>query len=101
MSRSYKHTPYVGDKKSKFFKNYANRKLRRNKLNHNLQYKAYRKNFCSYDICDFYWRFNNFEDYYRWRLKHHYDGLWGFHDYGPPPSRKECWKDYVKYYTRK
>lgn len=36
MSRSYKHTTRAGDKKDKFFKRYANKKLRRNKLNHNL-----------------------------------------------------------------
>ena len=33
MSRSYKHTPRSGDKKDKYLKNYANRRLRRYPIN--------------------------------------------------------------------
>ena len=53
MSRSFKHTPRCGDKKDKFYKNYANRRLRRKQLIHNLQHKTYKKDTCSYDICDY------------------------------------------------
>ena len=35
MSRSYKHTPYCGDSKSRFMKRYANKVVRRQKLMHN------------------------------------------------------------------
>ena len=28
MSRSYKHTPYCGDRKNKFMKRYANKRVR-------------------------------------------------------------------------
>lgn len=101
MSRSFKHTPYCGDKKSKFFKRYANRKLRRKKFEHNLQNKSYRKDFCYYDICDYYTiETDNFEIYYlkqielwqKWRA-------WG--DDIPYPTREECWKEYHKWYIRK
>ena len=44
MSRSYKKTPRSGDQKDKFFKTYANRKLRRDKF-HNLQHNSYKKIF--------------------------------------------------------
>ena len=65
MSRSYKHTPYCGLKKDKFFKNYANRKLRRRKLDHDLQHRSYKKDFCSWEICDYYEiETKNFEEYY-------------------------------------
>lgn len=53
MSRSYKKTPRCGDKKDKYLKRYANRKLRRKKLFVDLQNKSYKKDFCSYDICDY------------------------------------------------
>ena len=60
MSRSYKKTPRSGDQKDKFFKTYANRKLRRDKF-HNLQHNSYKKNFCSYDICDYEWTHYSFK----------------------------------------
>lgn len=54
MSRSYKHTPYNGEAKDKFFKKYFNRKLRRKKLKHNLQHGLYKKYSSSWEICDYY-----------------------------------------------
>ena len=102
MSRSRKHTPYSGDKKDKFLKRYANRKLRRQKLTHDLLHKSYRKNFCSYDICDYYWiATKNFEEYYESIIKQWLKDrdTWHFDD--PFPTREECWKDYQKTYIRK
>ena len=73
MSRSYKHTPYCGDKKNKFFKKYFNRKLRRNKLKNNYKYNSYKKDSCSWDICDYYWiETKNFDDYYRRQVEYWY-----------------------------
>lgn len=63
MSRSYKKTPRCGDRKDKFFKKYANRKLRRDKF-HNLKHKSYKKNFCSYDICDYQTVGETFQEYW-------------------------------------
>lgn len=62
MSRSYKHTPYVGDKKGKFKKRLANKKVR-NFLKNNKDFstknkKFFRKIFETYEICDFYWIMN-------------------------------------------
>ena len=104
MSRSYKHTPYAGDKKSKFFKRYFNRKLRRNKLRNNYKYNSYKKDSCSWDICDYYWiETKNFDRYYQERIN-----KW-LKDQSIPwrknihffPTREEVWKEYQKYYIRK
>lgn len=58
MSRSYKHTPYCGDKKTKWAKRQAN-KLVRSKLNRwNIQDEVtpawYKKISESWNICDYY-----------------------------------------------
>ena len=51
MSRSYKKTPRSGDRKDKYFKRYANRRLRRMSLEHlDLKGKSYKKIFCSWNI---------------------------------------------------
>jgi hypothetical protein len=103
MSRSYKHTPYCGLKKNKFFKNYANRRLRRKKLEHDLQHKSYQKDFCSWEICDYYEiETKNFEEYYksclqRWQER---QSEWYWQD-EPLPTKEECWKEYQKWYIRK
>ena len=102
MSRSYKHTPYCGLKKSKFFKNYANRKLRRQKLSHDFQHMAYKKNFCSYDICDWYeLETKNFDEYYKKAVSNWLE--WQNHSWfkEPYPNKKECWQRYQKYFIRK
>lgn len=53
MSRSYKHTPRCGDKKDRDMKKLANRKLRHNPTDYFLHHNSYKKNFCSWDICDY------------------------------------------------
>jgi len=49
MSRSYKKTPCYSSKTDKFFKSYANKKLKNIDLKNGSMYK---KIFCSYNICD-------------------------------------------------
>ena len=80
MSRSRKRTPRSGDKKSKFFKRYANRRYRKSSLEDTLQHKGYKKTFCSYDICDYesigmtfeeYWKME-LRSWYRWRQYYNY-----------------------------
>ena len=103
MSRSYKHTPCGGDIKSKFFKRYANRRLRRNK-NYTDEYRNpilkgnnYKKTFCNYDICD-YWSYCTFEDYYISSIK------WWYiyrNKYEPFPDREEEYKKWRQYYKNK
>lgn len=64
MSRSYKKTPRCGDTKDKFFKKYANRKVRRNNTNH-YNHKSYKKLSCSWDICDYETVGRTFEEYWK------------------------------------
>jgi hypothetical protein len=53
MSRSFKKTPRAGDTKSKFHKRYANKLVRRDKLNEGFNRGLYKKNYQSWNICDF------------------------------------------------
>lgn len=57
MSRSYKKTPWTGDKKGKSKKRCANSKIRMflKNPNHKLQNNSYKKVYDSYDICDYGW----------------------------------------------
>ena len=69
MSRSYKHTPRSGQRKNKFIKQYANRKLRREKLKEDVpQYGGYRKRTERWDICDYETVGETFEQYYEREL---------------------------------
>ncbi len=97
MSRSYKHVPYRGDRKSD--KAWANRKVR-NLLKRGADVPGrggYRKAYEQYDICDFsdicswkeYWRAQTA----RWLS-------WG-HAFYPCPDEKECLQEWKKAYLRK
>ena len=68
MSRSYKKTPYCGLPKDKQYKRYANRRLRRKKLTSDLQHKSYRKDMCSWNICDYKEIGTSFEKYWSRQL---------------------------------
>ena len=97
MSRSYKKTPRSGDKKDRFFKNYANRKLRRDKYS-TLQHKSYKKNFCSYDICDYETVGETFEEWWRHCIKSWYQ--WRYR-YEPYPTREEEYRKWYKWFKAK
>lgn len=86
MSRSYKHTPRCGDKKSKFVKNQANRKIRRNK-NITPFNKSYRKYHQSWDICDYESVGTSFNEYRRYNT--------GF------INEEDLLKSYKKYFINK
>ena len=100
MSRSYKHTPYCGDRKNKYMKRYANKCIRQSLKNSDYLPSAakYKKMFESWDICDYFWYGYSFESYYQKEIAKWYE--WRYR-YDPFPSREECWKDYYKYYLRK
>lgn len=99
MSRSYKHTPYFGDTKDRFYKQYANRCLRRKKLDIDYKFNAYKKDGYSWDICDYYWiETENFDEYYEEKVSEWL--RWGY-KYYPYPEREEIWKEYCKMYLRK
>ena len=99
MSRSYKKTPRCGDKKDKYFKKYANKRLRRKKLTHEFKHKSYKKDLCSYNICDYEQIGTTFTEYYsicvsnwyRWKkiLKNDF------------PERDKKYQDYMRWFVRK
>ena len=84
MSRSYKHTPKAGQMNCKFAKRIANKVVRRAK--HIYPYKAYKKLYCSYNICDYKSVYVTYFDFCHTR--------WGWET---KPSRNQ----YEKYYLRK
>lgn len=59
MSRSYKHTPYCGDRKTRWAKRYANKRVRnyfkKFKIEDEcLSHSYYKKISQSWNICDYY-----------------------------------------------
>ena len=97
MSRSYKKTPRSGEKKNRYLKKYANRIYRRDKFNV-LPYSSYKKNFCSYDICDYETVGYTFEDWWRDTLKSWYN--WGY-KYEPFPNKESEYRTWYKWYKAK
>ena len=97
MSRSYKKTPRSGDKKDKYLKTYANRKLRRDKFN-TLQHKTYKKNFCSWEICDYETVNYTFEQHWKDVLRRWYN--WG-HRYYPYPDKEDEYRRWYRWYKMK
>jgi hypothetical protein len=70
MSRSYKK--YAGYKdRSPWYKNYANRRLRRIPVTEEPigDHKSYRKYSNPWDICDFAWHYYSFEEFREQELK--------------------------------
>lgn len=63
MSRSFKKNPWIVDKKSKFAKRRANKKVRNTGIVANG--RSFRKVSCSYDICDYKWRLDKEEQDYK------------------------------------
>lgn len=100
MSRSYKHTPYSGDRKNKFMKRYANHIVRRNKLKDLYSdYSGYKRAMDTWAICDYKTVGKTFEQHYAQEVSWWYE--WRS-KYGEPfPDRKTCRKEYEKWYIRK
>ena len=100
MSRSFKKTPRAGDKKKKFFKKYANHQVRYRSLNDpDLNYGAYKKASCSWNICDFETVGLSFEKYWQSVIQ-----LWRKCGKGvgmPYPDRDEVYNEYRRWYIRK
>ena len=97
MSRSYKKTPRNGDKKSKYFKKYANRVYRRDKFNI-LQHGSYKKNYCSYDICDSETVGYTFEDWWNDILKNWYNWDYKYHSF---PNKEKEYRIWYKWFKAK
>ena len=104
MSRSYKHTPRSGDRKNKYNKRLANRRLRKLPIDDEIVYnhKTYRKTFCYYDICDYESVGTSFEEYYRRRVRWWFRlAFHGYKNNEPFPSKEQCKKDYDRFFKRK
>jgi hypothetical protein len=99
MSRSYKKTPYCGLPKDKEDKRYANRRLRRKKLTSDLQHKSYRKDMCSWNICDYQEVGTSFEKYWSWVVRRWHQWCYRFND--DFPNRDECYREWYSMYKRK
>lgn len=99
MSRSYKRTPRSGDRKDKFFKKYANRKVRRLPMDeHPLKGNAYKKVFPSYEICDYETVGIDFEQYWECLVKRWHEWDWRSE---PFPDRVEAYQNYFRWFIRK
>lgn len=103
MSRSYKHTPSCGEGKSKFYKSYSNKVIRRKLKNEDyiLQYGDFKKVINSWDIEDYRW-FRTFAEYVvRDRnFKKRYLLYFGY-PYDKEETEEDLYKDWSKYYFRK
>ena len=100
MSRSYKHTPRCGDKKSHYSKRLANHVVRRNRLADAFpQYAGYKKMFESWNICDYEKVGQSFEQYYAHTVSYWY--RWDRHSGKPFPERRKSMEDYLRWYIRK
>ena len=101
MSRSYKHTPRSGNKKDKFFKRYANRKVRHQLPTdkHSLKGAAYKKVFCQYEICDYETVGISFEQYWERLVKRWY--AWKRDCGYPYPDHEKAYQEYCKWFLRK
>lgn len=99
MSRSYKHTPRAGSTKDKYFKKYANRKIRRLPMDeHPLNGNTYKKVFASYEICDYETVGMSFEQYWECLVKRWYAWTWQSE---PFPNRDEAYQEYCRWFIRK
>ena len=78
MSRSYKHTPYSGDIKTKWAKRQANKlvrcKLKKWNIQDNLNPSWYKKISESWNICDYY-DITTWEEHKRFRKRKF---MWGY-----------------------
>ena len=99
MSRSYKHTPRAGSTKDKYFKKYANRKVRRLPMDeHSLNGNTYKKVFASYEICDYETVGISFEQYWERLVKRWYEWEWRYCEF---PDLDEASQEYCRWFIRK
>lgn len=104
MSRSYKKTPWCGDKKGKSKKKIANHVVRRSlerDFNLNVQGGNYKKLYETWDICDYGWTCT-WEEYWRNEWKWYYWEIEKYPHRNPQePDKKECYRKWLKYYHNK
>ena len=104
MSRSYKKTPWCGDRKGKDKKRIANHIVRQYLKNHmdlNLKPGDYKKLYETWDICDYGWT-STWEQYWasEWRSYHWMCSMFPHRD-NKEPNKEECYRRWLKFYHRK
>ena len=104
MSRSYKKTPYCGDRKGKAKKRIANHVVRRSlerDLELVVQGGAFKKLYCSWDICDYFTKCT-WEDYWQSSVDTYYwlKAMCPNRDV-QFPDKKEEYRKWRKYYKNK
>lgn len=104
MSRSYKKTPWSGDKKGKEKKRIANHKVRQ-KLKNNLelivQQGEYKKLYETWDICDYGWIIT-FDEFMEIEWKNYCWLKINFPDRAiEEPDEKQCYRIWLKFYHNK
>ena len=97
MSRSYKKVPVAALPKDKFFKNYFNRRVRRN--DETLNNSSYKKLSQSYDICDYRGDSMSFTDFWEREVRHWYE--WEQELGKPFPNKKVAYRQWLKIYKTK
>ena len=95
MSKSYKKTPYAGEKKGKAKKRLANHIVRRSlKRDNNLvvQGGSFKKLYESWNICDFGWTYT-WKEYWTKECSH-YNKVF-------KPNKQESYRQWKKWYYNK
>ena len=104
MSRSYKKTPWAGDKKGKTKKRIANHYVRqhlKNNMDLTLAPSDYKKLYESWDICDFY-GIVSWEEYWKLSWERYYWCCSKFPNVEHnEPNEKEEYIRWRKYYYNK
>ena len=104
MSRSYKKTPWYGDKKGKIKKRISNHTVRQHLKNNTdltLSPNSYKKLYNSLDICDFYY-IVTWEDHWK-RAIEYYNWLCAMYpnaEHKEPNEEQEYIKWKKTYYTK-
>ena len=104
MSRSYKKNPWCGDKKGKYKKRIANhivRKYIKEHMDFGLDPSGYKKLYETRNICDLGWGMT-WEQFWRSEWKSYkWSCLMFPNQEHKEPDKKECYRQWRKYYYNK
>lgn len=108
MSRSYKKTPWAGDKKGKIKKRIANQTVRSWLKQHpdvKLSKSDFKKIYETWDICDYGYKMT-WEEYWESEIRYYYWFKMNFPEakkskYCKYPDKKETYRQWYKWYKMK
>ena len=104
MSRSYKKTPWCGDRKGKDKKRIANHVVRqwlKRNMDQTLAPSNYKKLYETWNICDYSWTLT-WEQYWKseWKSYRWICSMLPNCEH-KEPNKKECYRKWLKYYHNK